>query len=85
MRSIMVVGLAGAFIAHRTLAGLIEIVESVRAGDPFVLENAERLHSIAWWQLGARLLHLLVGALAGLPDADGIHHRGVLPWCRCVT
>ena len=63
MRGIMVVGLAGAFIAHRILAGLLEIVESVRAGDPFVLDNAARLHAIAWWLLGAELLHLLVGAL----------------------
>ena len=66
MRSIMVVGLAGAFIAHRILTGLLQIVESVRAGDPFVLDNAARLHAIAWWLLGAELLHLLVGALARL-------------------
>jgi len=66
MRSIMVVGLAGAFIAHRILTGLLQIVESVRAGDPFVIDNAERLHAIAWWLLGAELLHLLVGALARL-------------------
>ena len=66
MRGIMVVGLAGAFIAHRILTSLLRIVESVRAGQPFVLENAARLQSIAWWLLGAELLHLLVGALARL-------------------
>lgn len=66
MRAIMVVGLAGAFIAHRILTGLLQIVESVRAGQPFVLENADRLHGIAWWLLGAELLHLVVGALARL-------------------
>lgn len=66
MRAIMVVGLAGAFIAHRILTGLLRIVESVRAGDPFVLDNAARLHAIAWWLLGAELLHLLVGVLARL-------------------
>ena len=65
----MVVGLAGAFIAHRIVTRLLEIVESVRAGDPFVLGNAARLHSIAWWLLGAELLHLLVGALARLASA----------------
>ena len=37
MRAIMVVGLAGAFIAHRILTGLLRIVVSVRAGQPFVL------------------------------------------------
>ena len=66
MRGIMVVGLAGAFIAHRILTGLLQIVESVRAGDPFVLDNAERLNAIAWWLLGAELLHLLVGVFVRL-------------------
>ena len=66
MRGIMVVGIAGAFIAHRILTGLLRIVESVRAGDPFVADNAARLHAIAWWLLGAELLHLLVGLLARL-------------------
>jgi Protein of unknown function (DUF2975) len=66
MQGIMVVGIAGAFIAHRILTGLLQIVESVRAGQPFILENAERLNAIAWWLLGAALLHLLVGALARL-------------------
>ena len=63
MRGIMVVGLAGAFIAHRILTGLLQIVDTVRSGQPFVLENAARLQSIAWWLLGAELFHLLVGAL----------------------
>ena len=64
MRGIMVVGLAGAFIAHRILTRLLEIVDTVRVGDPFVLDNAARLRSIAWWLLGAEALHLLVGVLA---------------------
>ena len=65
MRGIMVVGLAGAFIAYQILAALLLMVESVRTGDPFVLDNAARLTAIAWWLLGAELLHLLVGVLAG--------------------
>jgi len=66
MRGIMIAGIAGAFVAHRVLTLLLHIVESVRTGDPFVLENAERLQAIAWWMLGGQLLHLLVGALARL-------------------
>ena len=65
MRGIMIVGLAGAFFAHRILTGLLEIVESVRVGDPFVLENAMRLARIAWWMLAGELLHLVVGVLVG--------------------
>jgi len=66
MRGIMIVGIAGAFIAHRILTGLLSIVESVRVGDPFVIDNAAHLNAIAWWLLVAELLHLLVGALARL-------------------
>ena len=66
MRGIMVVGVAGAFIAHRILTELLRIVASVQVGDPFVLDNAGRLQAIAWWLLGAELLHLLVGVLLRL-------------------
>jgi hypothetical protein len=66
VRGIMVVGIAGAFVVHRVLTLLLQVVESVQTGDPFVLDNAERLRSIAWWMLGGELLHLVVGALARL-------------------
>ena len=63
MRGIMAAGVVGAFVAHRVLTELLRIVDSVREGDPFVLENARRLQAIAWWMLGGQLLHLVVGAL----------------------
>jgi hypothetical protein len=63
MRAIMVIGIAGAFIIHRVLTTLIRMVDTVREGDPFVRINAERLQKIAWYVLGAELLHLLVGAI----------------------
>ena len=66
MRGVMVVGILGAFIAHRILTRLLQILESVRDGDPFVLDNAMRLQAIAWWLLGAQLLHLVVWVLARL-------------------
>ena len=83
MRGIMVVGIAGAFIAHRILTRLLQIVESVRAGDPFVLDNAERLHAIAWLLLGAELLHLLVGALARLASTPA--HPVDIDWTFSFT
>jgi hypothetical protein len=64
MRGIMVAGLAGAFIAHRILTGLLLIVESVRSGNPFLLDNVSLLHSIAWLIVGSELLRFLVAALA---------------------
>jgi hypothetical protein len=64
MRSIMVIGIGGIPLAHVVLTRLLAIVETVRDGDPFVAENAARLHTIAWSVLGLELLHLVVGAVA---------------------
>lgn len=69
-RGIMIAGIAGAIVAHRILTGLIQIVHTVREGDPFVPANASRLHSLAWWLLGAELIHLLVGVLARLASTS---------------
>lgn len=83
MRGIMVVGVAGAFIAHQILTGLLQIVESVRAGDPFVLNNAARLQAIAWWLLVAELLHIVVGVLARLASTPA--QRIDLDWSFSFT
>ena len=64
MRMIMVSGIAAVPLAHIVLTRLLAIVETVRAGDPFVAENAERLQTIAWVVLGSELLHFAVGAVA---------------------
>lgn len=40
------------------------MVESVRAGDPFVRQNASRLQTIAWALLGVQVLALVIGAIA---------------------
>src|SRR6266850_2483717 len=42
----------------------IAIVETVRAGDPFIAANASRLQSIAWALLTLQLLSLVIGAIA---------------------
>ena len=41
------------------------MVETVRAGDPFVAANADRLQAIAWALLALQLLSLVIGAIAG--------------------
>jgi hypothetical protein len=43
---------------HVLLSRLLAVVETVRAGDPFVAENAVRLKTIAWCVLATQLLHL---------------------------
>jgi len=64
LRAIMVIGMTGAAIVHTILRRLRVIVDTVRAGDPFILDNARRLHLIAWSVLGIELLRILVLAIA---------------------
>src|SRR6188508_2278174 len=48
MRAIAVLGLAVVPLSYVVLKRLLAIVDSVRAGDPFVATNAARLQAIAW-------------------------------------
>jgi hypothetical protein len=64
MRMIMVIGIYSVPIAHVVLTLLLQIVETVRTGNPFVPENARRLQIIAWAMLTLQILHLVVGAIA---------------------
>src|SRR5437868_5110517 len=43
------------------LKRLIAMVQTVRAGDPFVAANAQRLQAIAWFLLGQQILSLMIG------------------------
>jgi Protein of unknown function (DUF2975) len=64
MRAIMLIGMAGVPLTHVVLSRLLAIVETVRAGDPFVADNAARLERIAWAVLGLALLHVAVMSIA---------------------
>jgi DUF2975 family protein len=64
MRAIAVVGLVAVPLNDVVLRRLLAIVETVRAGDPFVAANASRLQAIAWTLLALQLLSLVVGAIA---------------------
>jgi hypothetical protein len=64
MRAIMVIGIVGTPIAYVVFGRLLRIVESVRTGEPFAVENAGRLRTIAWSLLGLELLHICVVAIA---------------------
>jgi hypothetical protein len=63
LRVVVVLGLIGAFIAHRVLRHVLAIVDTVRAGDPFVAANAVRLQAIAWWVLGGEGVRLAVATV----------------------
>ena len=64
MRAIAGLGLAGVPLNYMVLKRLLAIVETVRAGDPFVAANASRLREIAWAMLGLQLLSMVIGGIA---------------------
>ena len=64
MRAIAVLGLAVVPLSYVVLKRLLAMVDSVRAGDPFVATNASRLRAIAWALLALQLLSIVIGAIA---------------------
>jgi hypothetical protein len=64
MRWIMFLGVVGAGLVQVVLSRLLAIVDTVSAGDPFVLLNADRLKTIAWAMLGGEILHFIIGMIA---------------------
>ena len=64
LRAIVVIGIIGAAIVHTILRRLLAIVDTVRGGDPFIVENARHLDAIAWSVLVLEVLRLAVTAIA---------------------
>jgi Protein of unknown function (DUF2975) len=75
MRAIMVIGIVGIPIAHVVFSRLLTIVESVRTGAPFTVDNAGRLRTIAWALLGLELLHVCVVAIASAVSTSEVPLR----------
>jgi len=63
LQSIATLALVAIPLNYVVLKHLIAIVETVRAGDPFVAVNAQRLQSIAWALLVLQLLSIAIGAI----------------------
>ena len=64
MRAVAVLGLVGIPLNYVVLKRLVAIVETVRAGDPFVAANASRLQAIAGTLLALQFLSITIGAIA---------------------
>ena len=77
LRAIAVIGLGVIPLNYVVLKGLLAIVETVRAGDPFVAVNADRLQTIAWALLTMQLLSLVVGAIVKAISIPMMRSRGV--------
>ena len=63
LRAIAVLGLVTIPLNYGILKRLLAMVETVRAGDPFVAANAQRLQAIAWTLLALQLLSIVIGAI----------------------
>jgi hypothetical protein len=71
MRSIAILGVLTAPINYAILKRLLDMVETVRSGDPFVTENAYRLNTIAWLLLlmgAANIILASLGKRVSLPQ-----------------
>jgi hypothetical protein len=64
LRAVAVLGLAVVPLNYSVLKRLLAIVQTVRAGDPFVAANAYRLQAIAWALLALQLLSVVIGTIA---------------------
>jgi hypothetical protein len=86
LRAVELLGVATVVLVHLVLRRLLAIVESVRAGDPFVVDNAERLQLIAWCLLGIELVRLAVFAIGHAFEIHKLGEAGfsVAPWLGIV-
>ena len=64
LRAIAALGLAAIPVNYIVLKRLLAIVETVRAGDPFVAANAARLQTIAWGLLSLQVLGMVIDVIA---------------------
>ena len=63
LRAVAVIGIIATPLNYLLLTRLLAIVATVRAGDPFVAANAQRLQGIAWVLLALQCLGVVVGAI----------------------
>ena len=63
LRAVAALGLAAIPLHYIVLKRLLAIVDTVRAGDPFVATNAKHLQTIAWMLLSLQLLSMVIGAI----------------------
>jgi hypothetical protein len=63
LRVTAALGVAVVLLNYGVLKRLIAMVETVRAGDPFVAANAVRLNAIAWALAALQLLSIVIGAI----------------------
>jgi len=63
LQAVAFIGLLAIPLHYASLKRLLAIVDTVRAGDPFVAANAQRLQVIAWVLLTLQILSMVIGAI----------------------
>lgn len=63
MRGIAALGVIAAVPNYMILARLMKMVDTVRAGDPFLAANAYRLHAIAWLLVAMQLISMTIAVI----------------------
>ena len=63
LQSIAFLGLVAIPLNAIVLKRLLAIVDTVRAGDPFVPANAGRLQTIAWMLLALQIISMIIGGI----------------------
>lgn len=71
LRLWMILALPMIGAVHVIFSRLLAMIATVRAGDPFVPENAVRMKTIAWCLLAVQLLGLAFGVMAAVMNAAG--------------
>ena len=63
LRLVALLGLLTVPINYMILKRLVAMVETVRAGDPFVADNAYRLNTVAWLLLALQVISMIIGGI----------------------
>ena len=63
MRGVAALGVLAVPLNYMILTRLLAMVDTVRAGDPFVADNAYRLHAIAWLMVALQLISITIAAI----------------------
>ena len=64
MRAVAALGVVAILFNYGIFKRLVAMVETVRAGDPFVADNAYRLQGVAWFLLALQLIGLAISIIA---------------------
>ena len=71
MRVIAALGIIAILINYPILKRFLAMVETVRAGDPFVADNAYRLNAVAWLMLVLQLISMVIGGIGKAISTPG--------------